>query len=447
MTSSSDRGPAETLAVAGGGITGIAAALALAGSGRFRVTLFEKSGRLGGLCAPTTIARMTADRFYHVILPGDRATLDFIEGLGLSGEMEFRPAKAGFYGRGRLVPFASAADFLHFPFLSPWSKLRLGGGIFRTAFSKPPGGPDEPSAPDWLRRRFGRKVTANFWDPLLRSKLGDARERTPASFMDATIKRLFGARSKTSGQERMGGVRGGYAPVLQAAERALREAGAAVRLFSPVESVIPSAEGLAVIAGGVREKFDRVFLAVPLPEALKAAGAADNPAWERFRRVEHMGIVCLLLVLRASLSPYYLINLLDPDLPFTGIVETTNVLDPEAYGGRRLVYLPKYTTAGDPASEMSDDKIRDLFLGRLRRLFPALIEADIIEAQVHRETLSLPLPVFGPSLRSGGFRTPVRGLYIGGTAFIGNATINNDAALRTAAEAIKAIMEDEPGRG
>jgi len=443
VPSPTDHRPVETIAVAGGGITGLAAALSLARTPRFRVTLFEKSDRLGGLCSSIAIAGTTADRFYHVVLPGDRSTLAFLDGLGLSGEVEFRPSKAGFYGRGRLVPFATAMEFLRFPFLSPWSKLRLGWGILRTARSASPAGPDEPPAPEWLRRRFGRKVTANFWDPLLRSKLGDARERIPASFMDATIKRLFGARSKTSGQERMGGVRGGYAPVIQAAEHALREAGVEIRLGAPIQSVSPRSDGLDIRAGGIETKFNRAFFAIPLPEALRAAGTADDPAWDRYRRVEHMGIVCLLLALRKSLSPYYLINLLDAEMPFTGIVETTNVLGPEHFGGRHLVYLPKYITADDPAAEKSDDAIRNEFLGHLRRIFPGFSDADIVDAQVHRETVSLPLPLFGPSLRSGGFRSPVRGLYLGGTAFIGNATINNDAALRAAAEAVDAILKDD----
>jgi protoporphyrinogen oxidase len=442
MPSSSDRRPAETLAVAGGGITGIAAALALAESGRFRVTLFEKSGRLGGLCAPTAIAGRTADRFYHVVLPGDRATLDFLAKLGPGGEIDFRPSKAGFYGRGRLVSFATAADFLRFPFLSPWSKVRLAAGILLTSFSAPPEGPAEPAAPEWLRRRFGRRVTARFWDPLLRSKLGEARNRTPASFIDATIKRLFGARSKSSGRERMGGVPGGYAAVIRSAETALREAGVLIRLGSPVDSIIPSAEGLAVGTLSGPEIFDRVFLAVPLPEALKIAGADADPGWERFRRVEHMGVVTLLLALRRSLSPYYLVNLLDTDLPFTGIVETTNVLGPESFGGLRLVYLPRYLAAGDPAARMTDGEIKGLFLGGLRRIFPDFSDADIVEAQVHREGASLPLPVFGTSLRSDGFRSPIPRLYLGGTAFVGKATINNDAALRTAAEAVREILAD-----
>jgi len=442
MPSPRDAPPKKTLAVVGGGLSGIAAALALARSGRFRTTLFEKSVGFGGLCSSVPIAHTTADRFYHVILPSDRATLAFLDDLGLAGEVEWRPSRAGFFGRGRLVPFASIADFIRFPFLSPWAKIRLGWGIFRTSHSTPPGGPDEPTAREWLNRRFGRKVTANFWDPLLRSKLGQARDRTPASFMDATIKRLYGARDRASGRERMGSVRGGYAPVLRAAEKALAEAGVEIRLGTPVRSVQRTGSGLEIHTDGGLRTFDRALFTVPLPEALKLAGAReDDPAWDRARRVEYIGIVCVLLALRKSLSPYYLINLLDPELPFTGVVESTNVLGPEHFGGQHLVYLPKYVTADDPATGLSDAEIEAAFLSGLRRVFPLLSDADIIEVQTHRETVSLPLPLFGTAPRTRGFATPLPGGFWGGPAFIDGSTVNNDAVLRTASEAVEEILK------
>ena len=63
--------------------------------------------------------------------------------------------------------------------------------------------------------------------------------------------------------------------------------------------------------------------------------------------MEYLGVVCVLLVLSKKLSPYYVINLLDKDLPFTGIVEVTNVVDSTDFDGRHLVYLPKYFAPSD----------------------------------------------------------------------------------------------------
>ena len=442
MSPETDSRSKKSIAVVGGGFSGISAALRLARSGRFRVTLFEKAPHPGGLCAPVTIAGTAVDRFYHVVLPTDRATLAFLEELGMGGTIDWKTSKAGFYGRGRLVPFASAFDFLTFPFLSLWSKFRLGWGILRTAHAAPPGGPEQPAAREWLVRRFGLKVTENFWDPLLRSKLGEAADRTPASFMDATIKRLFGAREKSGGRERMGGLRGGYAPVLAAAEKALRDAGVEMKLGTDVRSIRPAADGLVLDTAAGPRTFDRVLLTVPMTEALEivAAGAAD-PAREPDRRIEYLGVVCVLAVLRRSLSPYYLINLLDPGLPFTGVVESTNVLGTEPFQGRRLVYLPKYVTADDDLNRRTDAEVAERFLGGLRRIFPDLAESDVLDVRTHREPCAQPLPSFGPPPAESGFRGPLPGVFWTGTAFIRDSTANVDAVLRTSAAAVDEILK------
>ena len=74
------------LAVVGGGITGIAAAYELAKTSKFKVTVFEKEKNLGGLSSSYQWNGVVCDRFYHVILPRDINTLDFIKDLGIEGD-------------------------------------------------------------------------------------------------------------------------------------------------------------------------------------------------------------------------------------------------------------------------------------------------------------------------------------------------------------------------
>ena len=48
----------------------------------------------------------------------------------------------------------------------------------------------------------------------------------------------------------------------------------------------------------------------------------------------------------------------------------TALVDPAEFGGRTLVYLPKYATADDPAWSKTDEEIRGEFLAALARLYP-----------------------------------------------------------------------------
>ena len=184
-----------SVAVIGGGITGIAAALELAKLGYFDVTLFESADHLGGLSDYYSWNGITWDRFYHVILPTDMATIKFIREIGLENQLIWRRSKSGFYGDGKLVSMATIFDFIRFPFLTPWQKLRLAIGIIYSVKIAAPAKLDHISVRHWLTKVFGHQVYTNIWLPLLRCKLGSAIEETSATFILATIKRLYGART------------------------------------------------------------------------------------------------------------------------------------------------------------------------------------------------------------------------------------------------------------
>ena len=213
--------PEQSIAVVGGGITGITAALELAKSGRFQVTLFEKEDRLGGLSSWFEWQGVTCDRFYHVVLSTDADLIDFLRALGLESRLSWTETQSGFYGEGRIVSFSTAVDFLRFPFLSLWQKFRLGLGILYSSRVKKLDEIDRTYAKVWLTKVFGTRVYENFWSPLLRSKLGEAKDRTSAAFILATIRRLYAARSSGNKQEKMGHVHGGYRTILDAVEKKL----------------------------------------------------------------------------------------------------------------------------------------------------------------------------------------------------------------------------------
>jgi protoporphyrinogen oxidase len=152
--------------------------------------------------------------------------------------------------------------------------------------------------------------------------------------------------------------------------------------------------------------------------------------------VEYLGVICVFVVLSRGLSPYYVTNLLDPELPFTGIIEASNVVDPAELDGKHLVYLPKYVPKDDSAKKLSDDEIVARFVSGLKKVHPDLKDAEILHTAVFREDYVQPLQDLGYLERSGGMETPIEGVYVCNTSMIENSTLNNNAAItlgRTAA--------------
>ena len=100
---------ARTVAVIGGGISGLASALRLAARGA-RVTLFEGEDFLGGLGTTFPYGDGHLERFYHCILPDDGALLGLIRELGMESELLWRPTAMGFMYRQKIYPMNTALD-------------------------------------------------------------------------------------------------------------------------------------------------------------------------------------------------------------------------------------------------------------------------------------------------------------------------------------------------
>jgi protoporphyrinogen oxidase len=439
MTPSGTVPSSLSIAVVGGGVTGLAAAEALRSRGA-AVTIYEKATDPGGLCSGTEIGSTACDRFYHVVLSSDRATLDWIRSLGLGERLVWSDAGSGFFGRGRIAPLATSADFLRFPFLSLPQKLRLGLGLVLAARVHDPAGPASVTAEAWLQSKFGAVVTDRIWMPLLRSKLGTAASRASATLIWASIRRLFSARRGPAARERWGGLRGGVRGLVAAAAARLRADGVEIRTACPVRRVEPKDDGTVLLETDAGPAVhDAVLVTAPGPEAaglLPPGSPAD--AWAG---VEYLGVTAVLVLLRRPLSPFYVLNLLDESLPFTGIIEMTNVLPISEFGDRHLVYLPKYAAAGDSPSGTTDLEITASFLAGLKVVFPFLRDDDILQTRIERAAWAQPLLPPGPvdpfPLQA---RRPARGVFVVNSALISRSPNNIDASLRLGREAAQSVL-------
>jgi protoporphyrinogen oxidase len=436
----------ETIAVVGGGMSGIAAALELGKSGRFQVTLLEKDAALGGLSSSYQWQDITCDRFYHVILSSDRHLIQLIKDLGLGPDLVWTSVRTGFFGEGELHSLSSVADFLRFPFLTFPQKIRMGWGILWSAALRNPSRLAAISSKVWLTGVFGSGAYESVWKPLLSSKLGPAGEEAPATFIWSTIKRLYGARSLIHKKEMMGHVRGGYHRILEAAQIKLQALDVDISTNCRVEKIIPGVPGeITVVSSSERRSYDRVLLTVPSPEVYRILdGGPQSANLGYLRDVCYLGVVCVLLVLKRRLSPYYVINLLDRTLPFTGIIESTNVVSPGELGGRHLIYLPKYSLDVDDGSDRDDAELVRVFLQGLVKVIPEFRETDVLHAAVFRERYVQPIFFAERGEAPPRSYAMLPNVFLANSAFIRGTPLNNEAILIIAQDAVKTLPKEKP---
>lgn len=425
-------------AIVGGGLLGLTLALRLQAAGD-EITVYESAPDIGGLASAWRLGDITWDRHYHVTLYSDRATRALYAELGLDDQVQWSTTRTGFFVGGRLLSLSNAVEFALFPPLGPIDKLRLGMTILRASRDDDAGELAHVPVATWLRKWSGRTTYERIWLPLLRAKLGDAYERVAASFIRATVARLYAARRAGIDRERFGYVRGGYAVVLKRFAEILARRDITVRTSTPVRAVTSNPDGtLSVATAEGTSAFDRVIVTAPAPVAARLCPTLTEPELARLREVEYQGIVCASLLLSRRLSPYYVTNICDP-VPFSAVIEMTALVDPATFGGRHVVYLPRYCPPDDPLQRLDDEAIRVRFIEGLRTMYPDLRDDEILAFGVSRVPYVFPLPTLGYVDRVPEMQTSIPGLYVVTAAQIIDGTLNVNETVGLADRAAKAI--------
>ncbi len=433
----------ERWGVVGGGMLGMTMALRLARM-RKHVTLFEAADSFGGLASPWQLGDVTWDRFYHVILLSDTHLRRLLGELGLEDELHWVQTRTGFYTDGSLHSMSNLVEFLRFPPLRLWDKIRLGATIWWASRVRDWRRLEKILATDWLRAWSGRRTLERIWLPLLRAKLGDNAGKASAAFIWAIIARMYAARRTGLKKEMFGYVAGGYARVLERFEKALAESGVLLRPGHALrEARGRDGEVTASFANGHRETFDRLILTLPAGAVVRACPDLGADEQARFRGVEYQGIVCASLLLDEPLSPYYVTNITEPWVPFTAVIEMSALAERKFLGGKALVYLPRYVTPSDPFYERSDDEVRAEFLGALARMYPHFRAEQVRCFRVARVRQVLALSTRNYSERLPPVRTSVPGLYILNSAHIVNGTLNVNETVQLAERGLQEILADD----
>src|ERR1700693_6305015 len=174
--------PHPTVAIAGGGLAGLAAACALADSG-FRVTLFERRPFLGGRASSYEHSGTgeVVDNCQHVLIRVCTNLVEFYRRIGVEGKIRWYDEMTFIEPGGRAsvmrawrlpAPLHTAPSFLAFPFLTVKDKVVISRAIAALIFKTQPD--TGKSFLDWCRDH-GQTQNAieRFWKPILVSALSE----------------------------------------------------------------------------------------------------------------------------------------------------------------------------------------------------------------------------------------------------------------------------------
>ncbi len=411
------------VAIIGGGAAGLAAAYDLA-KANHDVTIYEAGAEVGGLAAGFKDERWewSAEKFYHHWFATDRDVLDLIAEIGCADKVLFPyPTTSLWTPKGNIPidrkvvdnPFLSrVVNVLGITALPLLARLRFGAVGLALTFIRDGTYLEKHTADAWLRRAVGRRVHELIWRPLLIGKFGPMYDQVNMAWFWAR------AYKRTA---RLGTYVGGFQAMLEDLAGAVRRAGGVIRLNTRIERIAQSGpEGWIVSANGLAEHVDAV-LATTSPRTLLelVPGLPDSYA-ALLRDLKSMGAVALILALDRQLMTdgTYWLNLpaKSPDkranpFPFLALVEHTNYLSPEHFGGDHIVYLGDYLPPDHEYFAMTEDELAERFLPSLTQVNPEFSPSWIRKRWLFRAPYAQPVPLVNQSQRLPAIRTPLPGLY------------------------------------
>ena len=396
------------IGIIGAGFGGLAAAHDFINAGH-QVTVLEGSDHVGGLAAGFKEPHWdwSVEQFYHHWFASDAAMLGLIRELGWQDEVFFPRPKTVVYYKDAFHPLDSPLAALTFPGFTLPDIARFG---FVTAWLRylarwqPL---EQVTAHTWMRKYYGERLYATQFEPLLIGKFG-------RHYQDVNMA-WFWARFKAR-TTRLGTFRGGFQAFADRFAASLRERGVDLRLNAPVQHIQPRAEGGLEIRlpDGVTETFDRV-LSTTSP-ALMARLAPDLPGeyLQGLLNLKSMGAVVMVLALTHRLSEqgYYWYNLpKSAGFPFLALVEHTNFLSPDYFGGDHIIYCGDYLDTDHENFRLSQEELQARFLPALARINPNFTAGWVRKSWLFRSTYAQPIPLLNHSRNIPPVQTPIPGLY------------------------------------
>ncbi len=395
------------IAIIGAGFGGLAAAYDLRKAGH-AVVIFESADYVGGLASgfKEPYWDWWVEKFYHHWFQTDKYMLGLIRELGWEKDVLFPRPLTVMYDNGRFYPFDSIVKAALFPGLG-WGldKIRFGFvGLF-LRLTDNWRRLEATTADAWMLKWAGRNVYEKMWKPLLIGKFGPFYQQVNMAWMWARIK------ARTT---RLGTFQGGFQAFGDRFAKRLRESGVDIRLNARVQSIQREAGALTVESETGKESFDKVL--VTTSPALLAKLAPQLPAsyLKGLLELKSMGAVVMVLALKHQLSKegYYWFNLpKEAGYPFLALVEHTNFIGPEHFGGDHIVYAGDYLEAGHEYFSMTDEELLSRFMPSFKKFNPAFEPDWVKKVWVFRTNYAQPVPLVNHSKNIPAIQTPLDGLY------------------------------------
>ncbi len=397
------------IAIIGAGMGGMAAAYDLCKAG-CQVTIYEASNSVGGLAGGFKEPHWdwSLEKFYHHWFQSDKYMLGLIEELGWSDQVVFPRPYTVMYHEGKFYPFDAIPQMIVYPGLG-WgiNKIRFGLVGLYLRLSNNWKILEKTTVDAWMRKWAGDQVYEQMWEPMLIGKFGERySKQVNMAWLWARIK------ARTT---RLGTFTGGFQRFCDMFADKLREMGVVIVLNAPVKQIKNDSDGKVMISLANEDLHFDQCLATTSPGLLaRIAPSLSESYLKGLLELKNLGAVVMVLSVDRQVSDkgYYWYNIpKSAGFPFLALVEHTNYISPEHYGGDHLLYIGDYLETDHEYFKLSAEELLERFIPGIQRINPDFKKEWIKKVWLNRTNYAQPVPFVNHSINIPAIETPIHGLF------------------------------------
>lgn len=424
----------SSVVVLGGGLSGMAAAYALAHAGWKEITIVERDAALGGLAGTFERDGHFYPLAYHHILHRDRVLLYFLDRLGVLPQVRWRKIRMLFHLDGRLYDLAAPADFLRFP-LGAIDRLRFVRLMLRAFAKRDWRNWQGRSAADLVDRWGGSGVRRRLFEPLCRLKFDLPCAEVSGAWLGARL------------HFREGSAPLGYVPgtnwtklLCEGLAGLLERSGVQVRLQSGVRRLHGAGGRLteAELANGQRMRAELWISTLPT-EAYRRL--VDGDRTSRLETIRYTAVLSAVCATKQPIDPdFYWMNLTTLKHTACGIFRL-EALNPSigAPGETCLNFVTHLPSRHDPLFARDDAELMRAYGEDFLRIFGF----ELRPSWTHLSRLPMYSPVFvrdylNPAVRSATWQN----LYFAGNFRTFPSIATTGTALGSGLQAAAALLSE-----
>ena len=433
--------------IIGGGAAGLAAAYELIKKGH-QAHVYEQAPFLGGQASTFEVGGARLERGYHHLFMSDTYMVDLIHELGLGHKLAWIESKVGFFHGGKIWKFTSPVDLLKFTPLSLFDRLRLGLVTYYLQKTRDGLKFESVTAAEWLEKKVGKRAYEVVWEPMLRGKFGEHYNEVSMTWLWGKIFLRVASRGKPWEKEKLGYPLGSFGEVFDTLGDRIKQMGGEVHISAGVRRVVVEEGRATSLEVDVPEKgtevrpYDAVIATTPSYVFTRLVSPLPETYAEKLTNVTYLAAVLVILVLKRPLSKMYWLNIADRAVPFVGIIEQTNFVDPSIYGGKHIVYFSNYPSRQNPIYQMSGEELVERFLPHLRNINPEFQPSWIEEFHHHKVDAAQPIIGVNYTRRIPELNTPIKGLYLANTTQIYPEDRGTNYSVKLGKEVVEKLLKD-----